>query len=222
MTTATTATTRTLYHFRHSPFSRRVRLALAHKGLDAELREARESPAWGEEARKLVPLRTIPVLVDGSRAMGDSTAIMHWLDAAYPDAPRLWPAGPAAEDALEVVTLVDAALNGVVDLGTRYFPLRDHASWPAVKEEMLGRAQLAADDLARRAKDLGASTVCNAGWSAADIALLTMTLWIEGWPARASSSANIAQLMTLGFRLPAGLSRWADAHRARADVVALA
>jgi glutathione S-transferase len=214
-------TTRTLYHFRYSPFSRRVRLALARKGLAAELREARENPAFGEEARRLVPLRTIPVLVDGPRAMGDSTAIMHWLDAAYPDAPRLWPGGAEAEEALEVVTLVDAALNGVVDLGTRYYTLRDHPSWSAVKDEMLGRAQLAADDLARRARLAAGTTLCPSGWSAADIALLTMTLWIEGWAERASSSANIAQLMTLGFRLPSELSRWADAHRARADVVAL-
>jgi glutathione S-transferase len=214
-------TARTLYHFRFSPFSRRVRLALAHKGLDAELRETRENPAWAEEARKLVPLRTIPVLVDGPHAMGDSTAIAHWLDAAYPRAPRLWPGGDEAEAALQVVTLVDVALDGVIDLGTRYYPLREHASWPAVKDELLGRAQLAADALARRASDLGTSTVCTSGWSVADMALLTMTLWIEGWPQRASSSANIAQLMTLGFRLPAGLSRWADAHRARPDVVAL-
>jgi glutathione S-transferase len=217
----THVTTRTLYHFRFSPFSRRVRLALACKGLDAELREARENPAWAEEARKLVPLRTIPVLVDGASALGDSTAITRWLDAAYPDAPRLWPDGEEAPDALQVAVLVDVALNGVIDLGTRYYPLREHASWPAVKDELLGRAQLAVDALAQRASELGTATVCKSGWSAADMALLTMTLWCEGWPQRASSSPNIAQLMTLGFRFPAALSRWADAHRSRPDVVGL-
>src|SRR5580692_1629886 len=55
---------RTLYHFRLSPYSRRARLALAHKGLDCELRDARENPALLEEARALVPFRTVPVLVD--------------------------------------------------------------------------------------------------------------------------------------------------------------
>jgi glutathione S-transferase len=214
-------TTRTLYHFRFSPFSRRVRLALAHKGLDAELREARENPAWAEEARRLVPLRTIPVLVDGSRAIGDSTAITHWLDAAYPQTPRLWPGGEHAHDALQVAVLVDVVLNGVIDLGTRYYALREHTAWPAVKHELLGRAQIAADALGQRASELGSATVCKSGWSAADTALLTMTLWCEGWPQRASSSPNIAQLMTLGFRLPDALSRWADAHRSRPDVVAL-
>lgn len=213
--------TRTLYHFRYSPFSRRVRLALAHKGLEVTLREGREEPGAIEEARKLVPLRTIPVLVDGGRAMADSTAITRWLDAAYPQAPRLWPEGEDAFAAVEIATLVDAALNGVIDLGTRYYALREHAAWPTVKAEMLGRAQQATDGLAKRAAETS-STIAKSGWSAADMALMTMVLWVEGWPGRVSSSPNIAQLVTLGFRLPAELSRWADAHRKRADVAALA
>lgn len=212
---------RTLYHFRFSPFSRRVRLALAHKGLDAELRDARENPAWREEARRLVPFRTIPVLVDGAHAMGDSTAIAHWLDLAYPDAPRLWPAGDGADAALQVAALVDVTLGNVIDLGTRYFTLRDHASWPGVREELLGRAQDAAEGLARRVAALRGNTVAPSGWSAGDMALLTMVLWIEGWPGRAASHQNIAQVQSLGFELPAALSRWADAHRGRADVAAL-
>jgi glutathione S-transferase len=211
---------RTLYHFRYSPFSRRVRLALAHKGLDVTLREGRDEPGAIEEARKLVPLRTIPVLVDGGRAMADSTAITRWLDAAYPKAPRLWPDGDDAFAAVEMATLVDATLNGVIDLGTRYFALREHAAWPTVKAEMLGRAQQAIDALGRRAAGMP-GTVCPSGWSAADMFLLTMVLWIEGWPGRASSSPNIAQLMTLGFTLPSELSRWADHHRKRSDVAAL-
>jgi hypothetical protein len=36
-----------------------------------------------------------------------------------------------------------------------------------------------------------------------------------------TTSPNIAQVSTLGFQLPAELSRWADAHRGRADVAAL-
>ncbi len=213
--------TRTLYHFRFSPFSRRVRLALAHKGLEVTLREGRDEPGAIEEARRLVPLRTVPVLVDGGRALADSNGIMHWLDAAYPDAPRLWPGGDDTFAAMEAVCLVDATLNGVIDLGTRYFPLREHPAWPAVKTEMLGRAQQAVDALARKAAEMS-PTVCKSGWSAADISLLTMVLWMEGWPGRVSSSPNIAQLVTLGFKLPAELSRWADHHRNRPDVLALA
>jgi glutathione S-transferase len=212
---------RVLYHYRYSPFARRVRLALAHKGLDVELREARDNPAWAEEARRLVPFRTIPVLVDGERAMGDSTAIAHWLDRAYPDAPRLWPDGDDADTALQVAALVDVALNNIIDIGTRYWSLRDHPAWAGVKGELLGRAHTAAEALAKRVSSLGRATVAGSGWSAADMALLTMTIWIEGWPGRVTTSPNIAQVSSLGFQLPAGLSRWADAHRGRADVAAL-
>jgi glutathione S-transferase len=212
---------RTLYHIRHSPFSRRTRLALAHKGLGHELYDVREHPAFREEARGLVPFRTIPVLVDDGRAMGDSTAIVHWLDRAYPAAPRLWPDGEDAADALQVAALVDVVLTGVVDVGTRYYALRGDAAWDAVKTEIVGRSTRAAQALATRAADLGRSTIGRAGWSAPDMWLLTMTLWFEGLPARAATNQNVGQVVSLGFELPSALSRWADAHRARADVQAL-
>lgn len=208
---------RTLYHFRFSPFSRRVRLALAHKGLDVELREARDVPAHLEEARKLSPLRTLPVYVDEGRVLSDSSAIVHWLDRAYPKAPRLWPDGEHAARALQTAALVDVVLDNVINPGTRYWPLREHPAWASVRDEMLGRARGAAEALAGMV-----TTETIAGpWSAADIYLLAMTLWFESMPARRASSANIAQILTLDFSLPPALSRWADAHRARPDVLSL-
>jgi glutathione S-transferase len=211
---------RTLYHFFHSPFSRRVRLALAHKGLDVELREGREKPEWWQEARRLSPLRTLPVLVDGQHVIGDSGAIAQWLDRAYRDSPRLWP-DDDARLVFEVATLVDLALNTTVDLGTRYFALRGDPAWNSVKTEMTGRAVGAFEAIASRVTSLGRSTVAASGWSAADMWLYTAVAWFEGMPARASSSQNIAQILTLGVSLPAPLSKWADAHRNRADVRAL-
>jgi glutathione S-transferase len=213
---------RTLYHYKLSPFSRRTRLALAHKGLECELREGRDNPAHVEEARRLVPIRTLPVLVDGGRAMGDSTAIAHWLDGAYSKAPALWPGGDDAAEALQVAVLVDVVLNNVIDVGTRYWPLRADAAWEGVKAEMLGRARQAAEALATRTAALsGRTTVARSGWSAADMWLLTAVIWFETMPPRAATSKNIEQILTLGFQLPAGLSRWADAHRGREDVRAL-
>jgi glutathione S-transferase len=212
---------RTLYHFVHSPFSRRTRLALAHKGLDCELRDGRSSPAVLEEARRLAPFRTIPVLVDGGRAMGDSVAIAQWLDLAYPDAPRLWPAGEDAVAALQTAALVDVALNHVVDVGTRYYPLRESAAWAGVVDEMLGRARLALDALAERTASLGRPTVVRSGWSAADMWLYTMVAWFEGMRARAQGNQNITQILTLGITVPSALVDWARSHRERQDVRAL-
>jgi glutathione S-transferase len=212
---------RILYHFRQSPFSRRTRLALAHKGLDCELRDARETPAFREEAEKLVAFRTLPVLVDEGRALGDSTAIVRWLDAAYPRAPRLWPEGESAADALQVATLVDLVLNAVIDVGTRYYPLRHDPAWEGVKKVMVGRAELAMNTLGQRAASLGRPTVAAEGWSAADIWLLTLVLWFEALPGRAASYPNVGQVLSLGVELPRSLRVWADAHRGRDDVKAL-
>ena len=213
---------RTLYHFHYSPFSRRTRLALAHKKLDVELREARQTPAYREEAAALVPVRTLPVLVDDGRAMADSTAIAHWLDRAYPSAPRLWPDEPAeAAEVLQTTALVDVVLNNVVDVGTRYFALSGDAAWGTVKAELVGRSRQAADALARRVTSLGRPTIAASGWSAGDMWLLTMVMWFESFPLRAPTNQMVTQLLTLGFEVPDALARWADAHRAREDVRAL-
>jgi glutathione S-transferase len=212
---------RTLYHFVHSPFSRRTRLALAHKGLDCELREGRSAPGVLEEARRLAPFRTIPVLVDEGRAMGDSVAISHWLDLAYPDTPRLWPGGEDSLAALQTAALVDVALNHVIDVGTRYYPLRESAAWAGVTQEMLGRARLALDALAERTASLGRTTVARGGWSAADMWIYTMVAWFEGMPARAQGNQNVTQILTLGITMPPALVAWAKPHRERPDVRAL-
>src|SRR5262245_10535407 len=115
-----------LYHFPTSPFSRRVRLALALKGIQAELKDGRATPAFHDEARAKWPLRTMPVFVtDDGRALGDSTAIVRFLDAAYPNAPRVFPADPDALLAtVEITALCDGALDNIVNVGTRYYALK--------------------------------------------------------------------------------------------------
>ena len=208
---------RRLFHFPMSPFSRRTRLALACKGLDVTLCDARANPAFREEAARLVPLRTIPVLVeDDGLALGDSIAISHYLDRAYPAAPPLWPTDAAgAHAALEVVTLVDLALNAVIDLGARYWPLHADPAWGSVATELLARAQLALDALPAKARALPAA------WGAGHMSLFAMVAWLEALPARASQNPMVGQIVSLGYRLPPALERWADAYRTRDDVRAL-
>ncbi len=199
---------RTLYHFPTSPFSRRTRLALAHKGLDVELRDAREDPAQREIAKSKWALRTIPVLVDGQDAIGDSTAIVRWMDAKYPERP-VFPASNVRA-VLAVTTTVDGVLNILIDLGTRYH-LTSDPGWAQAKEEMLGRAKDGAAELANAAALLE-------GWSAAEIWLYSMVAWLEGLPARAESNANVKKIVSLGFTVPRPLAIWAAKHAARADV----
>jgi len=217
---------RTLYHFQHSPFSRRTRLALAHKGLEHALREGRSDPSAREEACTLWPPRTMPVLVEeDGRALGDSSAIVRYLDAAYPAGRPLWPTEKeAARTSVEVAALVDGVLNVLVDVGTRYYALHDHGEWSKVQGELVGRAQASLDALSARVAKIGPRPLTGESpdaWCAADMWLFTAVMWLDGLPGRAPQNPTVAQLVSLPWALPTQLVRWAQAFRERADVRAL-
>jgi glutathione S-transferase len=211
---------RVLYHYPTSTFSRRTRLVLAHKGLDVELRDARAVPEHEAEARALSPLGTMPLLVDDGRAIGDSTCIAHYLDLAYPDRPRLFPSGAdAAARALAITSHVDLAMNTLVDMGTRYYPLRNDPAWKDVLAARMERAEGAMNAVAK----LATQPLLTGGgeWGAAEIWALSSTLWVKGFPARAATAPLVAQIITLGFRLPDALVTWASQHEGRPDVKAI-
>jgi glutathione S-transferase len=73
---------------RFSPYCWRVKLALAHKGLNVETIPWRftEKDAISFSGQGLVP-----VLQDGDKTIFDSWSIAEYLDTAYPDRPALLP-----------------------------------------------------------------------------------------------------------------------------------
>jgi glutathione S-transferase len=80
---------RILHHLPLSPFSRKVRLALAEKRLPVELRVER---VWErrEEFLAMNPAAAVPVLAEpNGMILADSSAICEYLDEAYPDVPLL-------------------------------------------------------------------------------------------------------------------------------------
>ena len=87
---------RILYHLPVSSFCRKVRLALAEKGLGFELHT--EYP-WQRRSEfvQLNPAAQVPVLVEETarHVISDSQAICEYLDEAYPDR-RLIGFDPAA------------------------------------------------------------------------------------------------------------------------------
>jgi glutathione S-transferase len=204
---------RVLYHYLQSVFSRRTLLALAHKGLEVELRDGRADPLHAAEGRRLFPLGTLPVLVDDGRVIGDSTSIAQYLDLAYPDRPRLWPVGPAlAGEAVLVTTAVDLAMNTLVELGTRYYELRGDPAWSRVVAQKMERAQAAIDLVAAKATR---PTLVGETWGAPEIWAASTALWVSAFPERAATTPNVAQMLSLGFVLPPVLLAWAREHRAR-------
>ena len=81
-----------LHQFRHSAFCEKVRLVLAVKRLPYTVVEV--TPGLGQLALfRLSGQRQVPVLVDGSEVIADSSAIALYLEAHQPS-PALLPADP--------------------------------------------------------------------------------------------------------------------------------
>jgi glutathione S-transferase len=101
-------------NLRFSPYCWRAKLALAHKGLEAE------TIPWRFTEKDVIAFSgqdRVPVLVDGSRTIPDSWAIATYLDEAYPDRPALFD-GAAAHAATRFLnSWADLVFNqGIVPL----------------------------------------------------------------------------------------------------------
>ncbi len=94
---------------RPSPFSWRIRYALAHKGVPVEYRPTRFSDV--EIIQRLSGQHFVPILVDGDRVVHDSWNIAAYLEQKFPDRPPLFGA-PAAVGPARLVNLwSDLTLN---------------------------------------------------------------------------------------------------------------
>jgi glutathione S-transferase len=75
-----------IYGFPLSPFVRKVLVAVHEKGLEYEMVPANPSEPT-EEFLQVSPFSKIPALADGDFCLADSTAIVTYLDAKYPEPP---------------------------------------------------------------------------------------------------------------------------------------
>jgi glutathione S-transferase len=82
-----------LYDNAFSPFARKVRLVLDHKGLSYEAVDGL-SPAGHAALAAVNPRVEVPALQDGDLVVVNSSDIVAYLDHRYPT-PAVWPADPA-------------------------------------------------------------------------------------------------------------------------------
>ena len=75
-----------------SPFSWRIRYAIAHKGVAFDYRPTRFADV--ETIRRLSFQHRVPIVDDNGRVIHDSWSIACWLEETYPDRPALF-GGPA-------------------------------------------------------------------------------------------------------------------------------
>ena len=100
-----------------SPLVRKVVAAAGEKGLDFEVRPT-GFPSHSPEFLEASPLKKMPAIRDGDFTLADSSAILHYLDAKYPE-PSLIPADP--EDRGRTVWFEEFADTVLVACGVKLF-----------------------------------------------------------------------------------------------------
>jgi glutathione S-transferase len=96
---------------RFSPFCWRTRMALAHKGLEAE------TIPWRYADKPKIAFANwdrVPVIVDDGKPVADSWAIAGYLEEAYPERPSLFGGAAGKASALFVNQWADGVLNPAI------------------------------------------------------------------------------------------------------------
>ena len=107
----------TIHGVNLSPFVRKVRVAMAEKGLEYDL-EPVMPIGVSDEFKQLSPLGKIPVYQDGDYVLPDSSCIIAYLERRHPD-PPLYPADD--QDFGRALFLEEFADTRVVDVLTTVF-----------------------------------------------------------------------------------------------------
>ncbi len=84
-----------MYSGDSDPYSHRVRIVLAEKGVTVDILEVDKFPKLKEELHQLNPYGTVPLLVDRDLVVFQSEVIMEYLDERFPH-PPLMPVYPVA------------------------------------------------------------------------------------------------------------------------------
>ncbi|KAG2236150.1 glutathione S-transferase [Thamnidium elegans] len=113
-------TTPTLYGYYRSSASWRVRIALAWKGIEYDLKpiDLVKLEQKTEEYRKLVPTQKVPAFVtkDG-KILSQSQAIMEYLEEAYPERP-MFPKGLYQKaEVREICQIIACDIHPIQNLG---------------------------------------------------------------------------------------------------------
>lgn len=111
----------TLYSYWRSSASYRVRIALVLKGLAYEYRPVHLVKDGGEQNaasyRALNPEGRVPLLVDGDFKLGQSLAILRYLDARFPERPLVAAEPREAARAWQFCEAINADIQPLHNLG---------------------------------------------------------------------------------------------------------
>src|SRR5687768_14474929 len=98
-----------LYTYFQSSGAYRVRIALALKGLEAEMAyvDLTKNAQQSEEYARINPQRLVPALIDGTHTLTQSLAIIEYLEETHSDPPLL-PKSPHERARVRAIALAMA------------------------------------------------------------------------------------------------------------------
>jgi glutathione S-transferase len=185
-----------------SPYAMSVFVALTEKKLPFEIRTLDlDAGANNDPDYALISLtQRVPTLIDGGFALSESSAIVEYLDEAFPDPPML----PADRQARARVRQVQAWLR------SDFMPIRVERPTPTIfyqkpaSTPLSAAAQISSRKLCTAASELlghGGENLCGS-WSIADVDLTLM----------------LNRLIMNGDQVPLALGRYVEAQWQRPSV----
>lgn len=194
----------TLYTFRLCPYAHRVRLALAEKGLAAEMIEVdlKNKP---QDFLARSPMGRVPVLVHGATRIWESAVILEYLDEAFPANPLM---PQSAADRARARLWIDFASNRLLSTTHRMIFERSEAERRRLAEQLEQDVMVLERAMADRPGPEG-TYLMGEQFTLADIALYP---WFE--------QAGTLQRFS-AFRMPDGcdgVRRWSAEVAARPAV----
>ena len=179
-----------LYSGPLSLFSRKVEIALGEKGLAFErvmvpFTQERGYQPKHPDVLAANPKGQVPVLVDRSVTLFDSTLIFEYLEEAYPEPPLMPPMGPGAAAARAEVRLMELRADEVVFPHARVFFYRTDPPHPDAAQRQRNEEAGARAEAALRAhfaaldETLGRRDFLCGGISYGDIAMFMVILWTQ-------------------------------------------
>ncbi len=165
---------RKIYGVNASPFVRKVRVALAEKGLDYEMEPVMPF-GQSEEYMKISPLGKIPTYQEDDFIVPDSSVIIHYLEQTNPE-PPLYPADP--RECARALFLEEYGDTALVNAAAAVFVQRvvnpkikgEPTDEDAVKKTLEEDLPPLFDYLESQLTE-GASTILASGFTVADIAI---------------------------------------------------
>ena len=128
-----------LYSYFRSSSSHRVRIALELKKIPFEYHAIHLLKNGGEQHdpsfARLNPMKQIPCLIDGSFVLGQTMAILQYLDDRFPE-PRLFPKSPTEKArVIQVCEVVNSGIQPFQNLDTLGELERRFGAAPEVRED---------------------------------------------------------------------------------------